>query len=36
MPCPVPREVQTVLAVHIATVDGIAVLVFAPGIVTVF
>ena len=30
----IPREVQTVLAVHIAPVDGVAVLVFAPGIVT--
>ena len=30
---PVPREVQTVLAVHIAPVDGVAVRILAPGIV---
>lgn len=30
----IPREVQTVLGVHIAPVDGVAVLILAPGIVT--
>lgn len=30
---PVPREVQTVLAVHIAPIDGVAVRILAPGIV---
>lgn len=29
----IPREVQTVLAVHIAPVDGVAVRILAPGIV---
>lgn len=32
----IPREVQTVLAVHIAPVDGVAVRILAPGIVTAF